>query len=60
MKIVFKCPHCGYVFPASKSPDGLVPAHNHDKQPCPGIGMRPRGKHDARPLQKDEPETKRA
>lgn len=59
MKIVYKCPHCGWKFPASRTAGGLVPEHGlvaDDKArgSCPGVGQTPRGQHDCRALWKDE------
>jgi hypothetical protein len=63
MKITYKCPHCGWTFPAAKTLNGLTPIHNFGDDEratsvtvgiCPGAGKRPRGVNDARPLGKDE------
>jgi rubredoxin len=59
-KIVFKCPHCGFVFPESKTEDGKTPKHNYNGAECPGVGLMPRSAGDARALGKDVPETRRA
>ena len=61
-KIEYKCPHCGWTFPASKTTDGLVPTHTDDARSpsprtpaaCPGSKETPRSVHDQRPLWKDE------
>lgn len=53
-KIRYKCPHCGWIFGAAKSRDGLVPPHWMDPdrktERCQGSGQTPRGLGDRRPL----------
>lgn len=56
-KILYKCPHCGWEFPAEKTPDGLVPRHEWPAESCeycPGVGQTPRSVHDKRMLWKDD------
>lgn len=54
-KSTYKCPHCGWEYPAKGD---LVPTHDYPKpcrSVCPGSGQAPRNAlTDNRPLWKDE------
>lgn len=51
----YKCPHCGWEFPATRLKNGLVPGHDLNAFSCPGSQQSPRcAASDKRPLWKDE------
>jgi len=45
------CPHCGWIYPSSRSDNGMVPRHTEDGAICPGSEQTPRNPgSDRRPL----------
>lgn len=59
-RIEFKCPQCGWVYGPPQNIVGNVPKHSDGGKLCAGVGQKPRGLADRRPLWSEEQPTNTA